>query len=326
MTKEKSQNPKAGNKKSQLEDTNRNRDDEYYTLYEDISAEVSKYKKQLKGKRILCPCDWDESYNEEIVFKEENHIIDTTMFRSNGSIKRVDIEKSKEKFEKNLNLVKCNFVKFLVAQADSYGIKSISACGYDPVTDQGIKFQNVDYCQYDLIITNPPFSQFREFINVLTKNNMEFLVIGPQTAISYKEIFHHIKGNKMWLGYHHHLSGFKRLDGTFIDAKKPEGSIPRACCWYTNLDVSYRHDEMILNKEYNAEKYPFYKEYDGLKPIFVKNTKEIPYNYEKEMAVPITFLQKFNPDQFEIIELWASAEPYLEDGKRTFARIIIRKK
>jgi len=343
------------NKKKQLEKPRKEKDDEYYTLYEDISAEVSKYKEQLKGKRILCPCDWDESYNEEIVFKEENHIIETAMFRNNGSIKRVDIDKSKEKFEKDINLVKCNFVKFLVSLADVYGIKSISACGYDPATDQGIKFQNVDYSHYDLVITNPPFSQFREFIGTMFKNKMEFLVIGPQTAISYKDVFSFIKNNQLWLGYHHHLTGFHRADGTFLSAKKPEGAIARSCCWFTNLDVSYRHDQMILSEEYSNEKFPKYENYDAIE---VNKTKNIPCDYDGCMGVPITFLQKYSPEQFEIIGLGISnsgleigVQPYKNEHKKyrkeiqkrgavdgdlymminevvtvPFARILIRKK
>jgi len=224
-------------KKKTIRNCKRKKDDEFYTLYEDISAEVSKYKEQLKGKRILCPCDWDESYNEEIVFKEENHIIETTMFRNNGSIKRVDIEKSKEKFKKDLNFVKCNFVKFLVTQADVYGIKSISVSGFNPATEEGIKFQNIDYSKYDLIITNPPFSQFIEFIEIVFRNKMEF------------------------------------------------------------IDIS--------------------------------KTKSIPYNYAGLMGVPITFLQKYNPEQFEIVGFRKGDDGkdlQFSDGKQPFVRLIIRKR
>jgi hypothetical protein len=189
-------------RKKRLEQSQKAKEDEFYTLYDDISVEVSMYKEQLRGKRILCPCDWDESFNEEMVFKEENHIIPTQLFSNNGSIKQINIEQSKQKIEKDLNLVKCNFVKFLVAHAEDYGIKSISVSGFNPATNEGIRFQDIDYSQYDLVITNPPFSQFREFISILFKNKIEFLVIGPQNAISYKDIFPFIKNNLMWLGYH----------------------------------------------------------------------------------------------------------------------------
>ncbi|GHT11858.1 hypothetical protein FACS1894170_05950 [Planctomycetales bacterium] len=189
-------------RKESMMNAQKAKDDEYYTLFEDICDEVSLYKEQLRGKRILCPCDWDESYNEEIVFKEENYVISTTFFNEQGTIKEINIEQTKAKIEKDLNLVKCNFVKYLVAHADDFGIKSVSASGYDPATNEGIQFQDIDYSRYDVVITNPPFSLFREFVDLLMKNKKEFIVIGPQTAISYKEIFPYIKNNQLWLGSH----------------------------------------------------------------------------------------------------------------------------
>ena len=314
------------NHKVSLVNAQKEKDDEYYTLFEDISAEVPLYKEQLRGKRILCPCDWDESYNEEIVFKEENHVIRTILFSDNGTIKNIDIEQTKTKIEKDLNLVKCNFVKFLVSHADDYGIKSISVSGYNPYTQQGIRFQYIDYSYYDLVITNPPFSQFRELIAVLFKNKMDFLVIGPQLAISYKEIFKFIQSNQMWLGYAKQLYGFGRPDGTKILSKNPEGSVPRACKWFTNLDVSYRHDRMILTEEYRPEKFPEYANFNG---IDVRETKLIPFDYDGVMGVPLTFLQKYNNEQFEIVGFRKGDDGkdlMLANGKSLFIRILIKKK
>jgi hypothetical protein len=286
-----------GTKKS-LYKANKVKDDEFYTLYEDVANEVALYKEQLKGKRILCPCDWDESYNEEIVYKEEGFVASHNLLDSGGTIKKIDIKASKEKIEKDLALIKCNFVKFLVAHADIYGITSISVSGYNPATGKGVKFQDVDYSKFDLIITNPPFSKFREFIDTMFKNEMKFLVIGPLTAITYRDIFTHIESNEMWLGYAKQLSGFRLLDGTLVLSKNPEGSVSRACKWYTNLDVAYRHDKMILTESYSPEKYPKYYNYNG---IDVEKTIKIPFDYVGVMGVPITFLQKFNPNQFKII-------------------------
>jgi len=299
------------------------KDDEFFTLFEDVSNEVSHYKEQLKGKRIICPCDWDESYNEEIVFKEEGFVAPSNLLDKGGTIKKIDIKASKKKIEKPLALIKCNFVKFLVAHADAYGIKSISVSGYNPANGKGVKFQDVDYSKYDLVITNPPFSQFRDFIDTMFKNNMEFLVVGPITAITYKEIFSHIKDNKMWLGYAKQLSGFRLADGTLVLSKNPEGSVPRACKWYTNLDVAYRHDKMILTENYSPEKYPKYDNYEGIE---VSQTKKIPYNYTGVMGVPVTFLTKFNPDQFEIVKFRkGDDEKDLSiKGKYPFARILIK--
>jgi len=299
------------------------KDDEFFTLYEDVANEVSLYKKQLKGKRIICPCDWDESYNEEIVFKEEGFIGPSNLLDKGGTIKKINIKASKKKIEKPLALIKCNFVKFLVAHADAYGIKSISVSGYNPTNGKGVKFQDVDYSKYDLVITNPPFSQFRDFIETMFKNNMDFLVVGPITAITYKEIFSHIKDNKMWLGYAKQLSGFRLADGTLVLSKNPEGSVPRACKWYTNLDVAYRHDKMIMTENYSREKYPKYDNYEGIE---VSQTKKIPHDYTGVMGVPVTFLTKFNPDQFEIVKFRKGDDEkdLSVKGKYPFARILIK--
>jgi len=301
----------------QLDNARKNKDDEFYTFFEDISAELPLYKAQLNGKRILCPCDWDESYNEEIVYKEENHIIRTRLFSDNGTIKNIDIEQTKKKIEKDLNFIKCNFVKFLVSHAEDYGIKSISVSGYNPKTNKGIRFQDIDFTHYDLIITNPPFSQFREFITTMFKNKKEFLVIGPLTAIHYKDVIPFIKNNQLWLGYHN-VKEFLKPDGSTMKM----GNV----LWYTTLDVSYRHDKMILTEDYQENEYQKYRGYDGLKPINVTQVKKIPYNYSEEMAVPETFLQKYNPEQFEILSIWGGSELFLESGKRTFSRIIIKNK
>lgn len=274
------------------------KDDEYYTLYEDISSELPKYKEQLKGKRIICPCDWDESYNEELVYKEEG--VSASELFSFGSIKHLDITASKERIEKDFDKIKCNFVKFLVAHAETYGIKSISVSGYNPKTGEGVKFQDVNYSNYDLVITNPPFSAFQEFVHTMMKNNMEFLIIGPLVALAYKDMFTYIQGNRMWLGYAKQLVGFERPNGDILLSKNPEGSVPRACKWYTNLDVTYRHDKMILTESYyeNPDNYPKYINYDA---IDVNKVASIPFDYEGKMGVPTTFITKYNPEQFEII-------------------------
>ena len=282
-----------GNKKS-LEKANRQKYDEYYTLYQDIADEVPYYRDQLRGKRILCPCDWDESFDEIFVYKAEAPR-KTDLF-GEGAVRNIDLSRSGGKgIERELGLIRCNFVKFLVAHAEDYGLRSVSVSGYNPRTGQGIPFQSIDYSQYDLIITNPPFSLFREFIDVMMKKGKEFLVIGPQNAITYKECFEYIQTNRMWIGYHQHLTGFILEDGTVL---QKNDSLPRCCCWYTNLDVSHRHDRLILTEEYSPGQFPKYYNYDAIE---VGSTASIPCDYPGIMGVPITFLQKYNPEQFEII-------------------------
>lgn len=327
--------------KESMQKAYKEKDAEYYTLYEDIAKEIPLYKNQLKGKRIICPCDWDEAYNEELVYKEEG-VTASDLF-ANGSIKHLDLAASKDKFEKDFDAIKCQFVKFLVAHAEAYGIRSVSVSGYNPLTGEGVKFQDIDYSNYDLVITNPPFYLFGEFIDVVVSNQKEFIVIGPTTALTYKNVIEYMHQNKLWLGYANQMSGFKRPDGSVLLSKNKEGSVPRACKWYTNLDVSYRHDYIIMTHSYyeNPDKYPKYLNYDA---IHVHSVAEIPYDYEGLMSVPTTIMSKYNPDQFEIVgsSITHANKPtfyvpksqrggpafYLPDPKtevkRIFARLVIR--
>lgn len=322
-----------------MNESKRARYDEFYTIYEDIAAELPLYREQFKGKRIICPCDWDESFQEALVYKEEGYVAPYNLISLGGTVKQIDIEQSKDKIERDLGTVKCNFIKFLVAHAEAYGIKSISVSGFDPATSEGVRFQDVDYSNYDIVITNPPFSQFRDFIDTMFATGTKFLVIGPTNAITYQNVFSRIQNNEMWLGYHHHMTGFIKPNGEILP--KDDANV-RYSCWFSNLDVSYRHDKMILTEEYSPEKYPMYCNYEA---IHIGATNKIPYNYDGLMSVPITFLQKYNPAQFEIIgnsAILAGPAPadipkslkggprfYLktEEGyKRIFDRLVIRNK
>lgn len=317
----------------------KNIDDEFYTLYEDIAAELPNYKEQLRGKRIICPCDWDESFQEALVYKEEGYVAPHNLISIGGTVKKIDIEQSKDRVERDLTTVRCNFIKFLVAHAEAYGIKSISVSGYNPDTGEGVRFQDVDYNNYDVVITNPPFSKFKEFIEVMFRTQTKFVVIGPTNGITYQDTFKHIQNNEMWLGYHHHMTGFIKPSGEVLS--KSDATV-RYSCWYTNLDVSYRHDKLILTEKYTPEAYPTYCNYDA---IHVKTTTDIPYDYDGLISVPITFLQKYNPEQFDIIgnsSILAGRPPedlpknlkggprfYLKDEsgyKRIFDRLVIKNK
>lgn len=278
-----------------LNESKKKKDDEYYTLFEDIATELPNYKEQFRGKRIICPCDWDESYKEAFVYKEEGYIPPYNLFSCGGTVKEIDVDKSKEKLERDLLTVKCNFVKYLVAHAEAYGIKSISVSGFNPLTGEGVRFQDIDYGNYDIVITNPPFSQFRNFIDTMFSTGKKFLVIGPTNGITYQNVFKRIQNNEMWLGYHHHMTGFIKSNGELLPKND---ALVRYSCWFTNLDVSYRHDKIILTEQYTEEKFPTYCNYDA---IHVKSTTQIPYDYDGYISVPITFLQKYNPSQFEIV-------------------------
>lgn len=266
--------------------------DEFYTLLQDIEKEVPLYGEQFCGKRVLCPCDWSTSFRTGKSFE------DAFAYRSrNDSIVEIDIEESEKRLRCDTGNRGENFLRFFVSHAKSLGVASLRASGYDPVTRSGVRFQDIDYSGYDIVVTNPPLSLFLEFVNTMISSGKKFLAIGPQNALTYKNVFAHVMENRLWLGHHHHLTGLVSGDGIVLSRNDP---LPRCCCWYTNLDVAYRSDRIPLTKSYfeNKDKYPHYYDFDG---IDVGRTSDIPYDYDGLMGVPVTFLQRYNPHQFEIV-------------------------
>ena len=198
--------------------------------------------------------------------------------------------------------------------------------------------------QADIVVTNPPFSLFREYITQLVEYGKKFVVIGSMNAIGYKEVFPLIKSDKVWLGH-----GPAGKDVLFdvtedyareLERNKKEGSAYRLvdgiikarlgnAAWFTNLDYKKRHEDLILYKKYSADEYPKYDNYDA---INVNQTDHIPEDFPGPMGVPISFLYKHSPDQFEIIgmdrplitELTGKQSRFRIKGKEIFARIVIR--
>lgn len=283
------------------------KDDEYYTLYEDVANELTQYKEQFRGKHVICPCDWDESLDEICVYASEEEVASGSLFAS-GKVKTIDTDKTAKHIEKDIRLIKCNFVKFLISHAEDWGIASISVSGYNPATGEGVRFQDLDYSKYDICATNPPFTAFIEFIDTMFENNMKFIIIGPQNAITYKNVFNHIMQNEMWLGYHYHLAGFIRPDGSRVNK---QDNLARSCGWFTNMEVSYRNNFMMLDEEYEPSKYPRYDNYNA---IDVGTTNSIPYDYDGIMGVPITFLQRYCPEQFEILGITSGRREFGEEA------------
>lgn len=188
----------------------------------------------------------------------------------------------------------------------------------------------------DIVVTNPPFSLFREFVAQLVRHKKQFLIIGNINAITYKEIFHLIKDNKAWLGVNlgRGISGFYvpdsyELYGTEVktDAFGNKIISPNNCLWLTNIDTAKRHDELLLTKTYrgNESSYPKYDNYDG---ININKTQDIPSDYVGHMGVPITFLHKFNPEQFELVQFRKGddGKDLSVNGKTPYFRIIIKNK
>ena len=319
---------KASNKL--LQKAKKSKSDEFYTQLIDIKSELKHYENHFKDKVIYCNCDDPRVSN---FFK---------YFSSN--FKRLGLKK----------LISACYREQEIDLFNSYRTENGFYFEYEgeQVKKEGINNNEIDIVyfkgdgdfrskesiellkQSDIIVTNPPFSLFREYVAQLMKYDKQFLIIGNINAITYKEIFKLIKENKAWLGINlgRGISGFivpehYELYGTEarIDSFGNRIISPNNCLWLTNLDTSKRHEDIVLSKTYggNESQYPKYDNYDG---INVNKTKDIPMDYKGFMGVPITFLHKFNPDQFEIIKFRkGNDEKDLSiNGKCPYFRILIR--
>lgn len=297
-------------KNSNLLAAKRAKNDEFYTQYNDIANELSHYREQLQGKRILCNCDFDASnpLGKWEVYNEKEGLI----------------------LPEGFTHTECNFIQYFIDKitldkkngTKEWAIKSLTATGINPVTGYGLRFEDVDYSNYDVVITNPPFSLFGDFINVMMKNNMKFIVLGNINAVIRKDFFPLIKDNIVRVGY----SFNKNMKFKVPEHYKNEDGYATVSglAWYTNFDTSKKNSKLILNNDYNLEDYP---KYDNIDAINVDRTSKIP-DYEGVMGVPITFLDKYCPDQFEIIGItqsWDAGQIFI-NGKKVYTRLIIRKR
>jgi hypothetical protein len=271
--------------------------DEFYTQLSDIERELSHYKDHFKGKVVYCNCDDPRvsnffhyfSYNfEQLGLKK----LITTCYKSQYKdlFSQHDVEQA----------------ICLEYEGDKNGnrVPDVEEIGVSPLKGDG-DFRNIESIellkQADIVVTNPPFSLFREYVAQLVRYDKKFLIIGNQNALTYKEIFPLIKENKLWLGYN--SGGMKfQVPDHYEDREMAEDGRRWQkmgnTCWYTNLDISKRHEDLILYKTYTPEAYP---KYDNYNAIEVSKTNDIPLDFSDVMGVPITFMNKYNPNQFEIV-------------------------
>ncbi|WP_107810556.1 MULTISPECIES: adenine-specific methyltransferase EcoRI family protein [Neisseria] len=300
-----------------------NRNDEFYTQLIDIENELIHYKHHFKDKIVLCNCD-DIRFSNFFRYFSLN-------FKKLG-IKKLICSSYKKEYIGN------NEQGFWYEYTGNEGseIKTDDIMFFKGDGD----FRNIENIELlkkaDIVVTNPPFSLFREYIDQIIKYEKKFLVIGNINCITYKEIFKLIQNNQAWLGINlgRGISGFivpkhYELYGTETKINENGERIisPNNCLWLTNLDNSKRHENIPLTKKYygNEGNYPRYDNYDA---INVNKTKDIPIDYNGIMGVPITFLHKFNPEQFEIIQFrkGSDGKDLSINGKNPYFRILIKKK
>lgn len=315
-------------KNNNLHTAKATKNDEFYTHLEDIENELKYYKDYFKGKVVYCNCDGflnKEKSNFFIYFSLNYEFLGLkglicTKYNPNGKGKKYeyygDLNGNNYPDEEEI------FTSELEGDGD---FRSEECIGL------------LKKC--DIVCTNPPFSLFRQYVAQLFEYKKDFLIIGNMNAISYKEVFPLIKENKMWLGVSSFNKGmyfgvpddYTYADTYKFDRERNGKKVMRvsSICWFTNLDHKKRHEELVLYKKYNEEEYPKYDNYDAIE---VSKVTDIPMDYYGVMGVPITFLDKYCPEQFEIVGQMMTTKvtefnfgyPYI-NGKKKFARLLIKR-
>ena len=334
--------------------------DEFYTQLTDIERELQHYWQHFKGKTVLCNCDdpYESNFFKYFALRFNQLGLKKLICTCyNGSpVQGNELILHFEGFDDEPKKVAYKVEITEVKDMNGDGAVDLSDVRYLLQNDKNVMtvletgdFRSKECVELlkeaDVVVTNPPFSLFREHVGQIMKYGKKFLVIGNVNAISYKEIFQLIRDDKTWLGYKSGNMAFKvpddyeeRATRFWIDADGQKWRSMGNICWYTNLDIKKRHEELDLVCHYSPEEYPNYDNYDAIE---VSKTAEIPCDYEGVMGVPVTFLDKYCPEQFSLLGMCASSYnaeivgiPFLGgkdgrpliNGKNTYARIFIRNK
>ena len=311
------------------------KNDDFYTQLTDIEKELKHYKEHFKNKVVFCNCDDPRvsnffhyfSYNfEQLGLKK---LITTcyknqqmNLFSENKSERAIYLEYTGDKNKNN------------IPNPEEIGIKHLKGDG-DFRSKECIELLK----QSDIVVTNPPFSLFREFVSQLIKYNKKFLIIGNQNNFTYKEIFKLLKENRVWAGVDNGGTKWFRVPNNYDITTESRKKIENGqkffsmgnIYWFTNLDMKKRHEDIILYKKYNPKEYP---KYDNYNAINIDRVSDIPMDFKGLMGVPITFINQYNPEQFDIIgidrvlveEATGKVSRFRINGKEIYARVVIKNK
>ncbi|AKT46445.1 modification methylase [Eubacterium sulci ATCC 35585] len=312
----------AGN--SGLSNATKAKKDEFYTQLTDIEKEMRYYRAHFKGKTVFCNCDdpFESNFFKYFVLNfnklELKKLIATCYATSpiaNQQLTLFDViggeEENRDKPYKAI--VTTVYDKTGDGGVDMFDVAELFKSGENELTELAGDgdFRSKECLELldeaDIVVTNPPFSLFRDYVATLMEHKKKFIIIGNVNAITYKEVFPLIMNNKIWIGASIH-SGDRAFyvpddyplnaSGCGVDADGRKFIRVKGVRWWTNIDYRQRHEELILVKKYSPENYSSYDNYDG---INVDATSDIPCDYAGMMGVPITFLDKYSPDQFEIL-------------------------
>lgn len=335
------------------------KNDEFYTQLIDIEKELKHYKEQFRGKVVYCNCDdpFESNFFKYFAgnFKElglkkliatsyKPSPIANTQLNLFGEIVAPSTSKGRPKATAN---------KFIINDVDDIDgngafdlrdiaeqLKANKNNEWSPLKGEG-DFRSKESIellkQADIVVTNPPFSLFREYVAQLVEHGKKFLILGDQNAVTYKETFGFIKENKLWYGYDNGGTKWFQVPNDYDIETESRIKIENGTkffsmgriVWYTNLDTTKRHEKIVLYKKYTPEEFP---KYDNYNIINVDKVADIPMDYDSVMGVPITFVDKYSPAQFEILGIansarWIGYECFtLIEGRKIYNRILIKRK
>ena len=333
---------------SNLYDSSRNKQDEFYTNLQLIEDELRHYRHHFKGKHVLCNCDdpYESNFFKYFAMSFNSlglkSLTATCYAYSCVAGKEIDLFTPRSKTPHKIVITE-------VGDVNGDGRVDLADVEWLIKNDKNVltklqgdgDFRSAECVellkQSDIVVTNPPFSLFREYMALLMEYQKKFLIIGNINNTAYKEILPLVMGNKVWLGYNTGHFWFK-VPPTYED-KATDFKIDDAgqkwrrmgnICWFTNLDIAKRHEGMVLFRNYSPDVYPKYDNYDA---IDVARTADIPCDYFGIMGVPITFMAQHNPDQFELLgsTRYHDGQSFADDinfinGKGKFTRMLIRRK
>ena len=321
--------------------------DEFYTQLPDIEAELKHYKEHFKGKKILCNCDDPFESNFFKYFAMNfNHLglakltatsyVDSPI--AEGQLPLFEVQglgvrqgEGKKPYKMEISEVHDEDGNQAIDLADVEYLLKNQRNTLSLLEGDG-DFRSQECIELlkdaDIVVTNPPFSLFREYVAQLVEFNKKFIIIGNKNSITYKEIFSLIKAGQLWLGYRNINQDMWFIvpeDYDFekvVDGKRLKHIMG---CWFTNLDTTKRHESLTFYRQFDPRAYPQYDNYDA---INVDKVAEIPYDFDGVMGVPITFLDKYNPDQFEIVKFRKGNDDkdLAIKGKTPYFRILIKRK
>lgn len=346
----------AGN--SNLHDSAKNKQDEFYTQLSLIENELKHYKSHFRGKVVFCNCDDPYESNFFKYFAMNFNALGlkkliATCYATSPFVYTQFTLSGEEEFFAQENSFRTTrpYKVEITAVGDETGDGRIGLADVAylmrnrnnvlTLLEGDGDFRSPECVELlkeaDIVVTNPPFSLFREYVAQLEEYRKKYVIVGNMNAVTYKEIFPLIAQNRMWLGYNSGHYWFRVPDS--YEEKKTDFKMDETgqkwrrmgnICWFTNLDIEKRHEDMTIFRHYTPEAYPKYDNYDA---IHISKTSDIPCDYFELMAVPITFMQYYSPDQFEIIGIanhgcdseYDLFKPVL-NGKDQFKRIIIHRR